>query len=135
MSASVNGSAGGEPDGPGAAIEGEGAEPPPPGDVGEPGSRAVSKVPLPGTVATLSGLMVSTGAAALFVLSVEAASPEEVATRFPEQPVIIAPKSKQVNAAVKTGRIAFSDIAHLFLWSIAIPPLQTDSRGKKAGDL
>jgi hypothetical protein len=63
------------------------------GEVGAAiGSRAVSRVERrsSGTVTMGSGLMVSTGAVALaaglFSFVVEDASPEDAATRFPEQP-------------------------------------------------
>ncbi len=55
------------------------------------GARAASSVDgrssgVAGIVAMLSGLMVSTGVAALFSFVVEVASPDDDATRFPAQP-------------------------------------------------
>jgi hypothetical protein len=78
------------------------------------GSRAVSNVPLPGTVATLSGVMVSTGAA-LLPLPVDAASPVEDATRF-EQLMTGETMTQQSSAVVEIRGISHRGIAHLFVW-------------------
>jgi hypothetical protein len=81
---------------------------------GASGSRAVSNVPLPGTVAMLSGVMVSTGAA-LFSLLADAASPVEDATRF-EQLMTGATIRQQSKAAVGIRGISHRGIAHLVVW-------------------
>jgi hypothetical protein len=61
----------------------------------------------------LSGLTVSTGAAAPFPFAVEDASPEDDATRFPEQPPVAA-KTPRHNS-IKTALYGFArlNILHL----------------------
>ena len=78
-----------------------------------PGVRMVSKELLSsGMVAKPSGLMVSTGAAVLFL--VEEASPDDPATRFP-QPENVVRMITQDTAASIVCRISRSGIPHLSL--------------------
>lgn len=82
------------------------------------GSRAVSMVDCPlfssGMVAMLSGVIVSTGAAALLPLLAEAVSPVEAVIFFP-QPVNGAATMTQRSSAATMRGITHCDIAHLFL--------------------
>jgi hypothetical protein len=64
----------------------------------------------------LSGLIVSTGAAALFSFVVEAASPADAATRFPEQPKSAVDKARTMMDADRARTITRSDIPHLSVW-------------------
>jgi hypothetical protein len=66
-----------------------------------------------GTVTMLSGVMVSTGAAALFFLLLEAVSPVEAVIFFP-QPVNEGTTMAQRTAKTMCG-ITHCGIAHLFL--------------------
>lgn len=81
-----------------------------------PGVRIVSNVDLlsSGMVAKPSGWTVSTGAAVLFPLVVEEASPDDPATRFP-QPENVVRMITQDTAASTVCRIPRSGIPHLSL--------------------
>src|SRR5690348_9904923 len=83
------------------------------------GSRAVSIVELAvfssGTVASVSGLTVSTAGPAFFSLAAAVASPSEEAIRFP-QPTTGRSKRKQSRVADTVRPMSHSGIAYLSRW-------------------
>src|SRR6185295_8428412 len=116
-----------------------GSVPPPAIDVGgaaSTGSRAVSIVVLElfssGKVAMVSGVIFSTGPVALLPLLLEAASPVEDVTFFP-QPMNGATMMEQRSIAERTRGITHCGIAHLSLREWQSPAVLAGSRVLIAG--
>ncbi|HSC57500.1 MAG TPA: hypothetical protein VLC51_09865, partial [Nitrospira sp.] len=91
------------------------------------GARAASSVDgrssgVAGIVAMLSGLMVSTGAATLFSFVVEVASPDDDATRFPEQPQRVPSIIKHSTVTDRVRGLTRFVIPHLSVWWTAHAP-------------
>src|SRR5690242_9280136 len=88
------------------------------------GARAASSVDgrSSGIVAMLSGLMVSTGAAALFSFVVEVASPDDDATRFPEQPHRLPSIIRHSTVTDRVRGLTRFIIPHLSVWWMAHAP-------------
>ena len=135
MSPRLSGSPeGATPEGAGAA---PGSTPPPAIDVGgaaSTGSRAVSVVVLElfssGKVAMVSGVIFSTGPVALLLLLLEAASPGEDVTFFP-QPMNGATMMNHTSTAERTRGITHCGIAHLSLREWQSPAVLAGSRVPK----